>query len=207
MEKKINYQKILLEKLKEIETKSSKPRLLLHVCCGPCFTIPFEILKSYFSITIIFNNSNIYPKEEHDRRLNELKRYIKEISADVNLVEFPYDNENYNKDLEPLASEKEGHNRCRICFNKRLEQGFKYAKENNFDYFATVMSISRYKNAQDLNKIGMELEKKYDPVKWLCADFKKNNGYENSLLIIREHNMYFQEYCGCKFSLRNKISD
>jgi predicted adenine nucleotide alpha hydrolase (AANH) superfamily ATPase len=62
------------------------------------------------------------------------------------------------------------------------------------------MTISRYKNAQDINKIGLELEKKYPTVKWLCADFKKNNGYEDSLIICKENNLYFQEYCGCKFS-------
>ena len=200
MEKKINYQKILLNNLEEIEKSGRKPKLCLHACCGPCFTIPYEIIKNHFEITIIFNNSNIYPKEEHDRRLTEFKRYIKEINADVKFVEFPYDNLTYNKDLEPRANDKEGHERCRICFRKRLRQGFEYAKENGFDYFGTVMTISRYKNAQDINKIGHELEKEFEPVKWLDADFKKNDGYEHSLLIIKEHEMYFQEYCGCIYS-------
>ena len=98
------------------------------------------------------------------------------------------------------ADDKEGHERCRICFRKRLRQGFEYAKEHGFDYFGTVMTISRYKNAQDINKIGHELEKDFEPVQWLDADFKKNNGYEDSLKIIQEHEMYFQEYCGCIYS-------
>ena len=200
MEKKINYQQILLSKLKDLKEKGLKPRLCLHACCGPCFTIPYEIIKDYFDITIVYNNSNIYPKAEHDRRLEEFKRYIREINADVKFIEFPYDNQTYNLDLEPRASDKEGHERCRICFRKRLSQGFAYAKEHNFDYFGTVMTISRYKNAQDINKIGYELEKDYQPVKWLPADFKKNNGYEQSLIIIKEHEMYFQEYCGCIYS-------
>ena len=200
MENKINYEIKLQNELEILKKEGKKPSLLLHACCGPCFTIPYEIIKGHFDITIIFNNSNIYPKEEHDRRLAEFKRYIKEINADVKFIEFPYDNETYNLDLEPRASDKEGHERCRICFRKRLSQGFAYAKEHNFDYFGTVMTISRYKNAQDINKIGYELEKQYQPVKWLPADFKKNNGYEQSLLIIKEHEMYFQEYCGCIYS-------
>ena len=97
MEKKIHYQNILLKKLEEIEKSGRKPRLCLHACCGPCFTIPYELIKNHFEITIVFNNSNIYPKEEHDRRLAEFKRYIKEINADVKFVEFPYDNLTYNK--------------------------------------------------------------------------------------------------------------
>lgn len=206
MEKKINYQQILLSKLQEIKAKDEKPTLCLHACCGPCFTIPYEIIKGFFKITVIYNNSNIFPKEEHDRRLEEFKRYIKEINADVEFIEFPYDNLTYNKDLEPRADDKEGHERCRICFRKRLRQGFEYAKSHNFEYFGTVMTISRYKNAQDINKIGHELEQEFFPVKWLDADFKKNDGYEHSLDIIREHEMYFQEYCGCIYSYNAYLS-
>ena len=202
MEQKINYQEKLLQILDNLSQNGQKPRLCLHACCGPCFTLPYEIIKDYFDITVIYNNSNIYPKEEHDRRLEEFKRYLKEIDAHIELVEFPYDNLTYNKDLESHADDKEGHERCRICFRKRLRQGFEYAKAPGFDYFGTVMTISRYKNAQDINKIGHELEKEFSPVKWLDADFKKNDGYEHSLDIIREHEMYFQEYCGCIYSYK-----
>ena len=200
MENNKNYQKLLEKQIDLIEKSGKRPRLLLHACCGPCFTIPHEILKSHFDITILYNNSNIYPKEEHDRRLLELKKYLHDLNSEIKVIEVPYDNENYNKDLEPRASDKEGHERCRICFRKRLKQGFEYASKNGFEYFGTVMTISRYKNAQDINKIGVELEKDYPTVKWLYADFKKNNGYEKSLIIIKEHEMYFQEYCGCKYS-------
>ena len=200
MENNKNYQKLLQKELILLEKSNFKPKLLLHACCGPCFTIPYEILKGYFDITIIYNNSNIYPKEEHNRRLDELKKYLLDIDANIKIIEFPYDNETYNLDLEPRADDKEGHERCRICFRKRLSQGFEYAFKNGFDYYGTVMKISRYKNAQDINKIGEELQKNYPTVKWLYADFKKNDGYEKSLIIIKEHEMYFQEYCGCKYS-------
>lgn len=202
MEKKINYNDLLQEKLRKIKENGTKPRLCLHACCGPCFTLPYEVIKDYFDITVIYNNSNIYPKEEHDRRLNEFKKYVQDIGAKIKFVEFPYDNLTYNKDLEPLADDYEGNERCRICFRKRLRQGFEYAKANGFDYFGTVMTISRYKNAQDINHIGHELEKEFAPVQWLDADFKKNNGYEKSLKIVREHEMYFQDYCGCIYSFK-----
>ena len=200
MENNKNYQKLLEKELKNIEKLGKKPKLLIHACCGPCFTIPYEILNQYFEITILYNNSNIYPKKEHDRRLAELKKYVKDIGADLKIIETEYDNDKYNQDLEPRASDKEGHERCRICFRKRLREGFEYASKNGFKYFGTVMTISRYKNAQDINKIGENLAKEYPTVKWLYADFKKNDGYEKSLIIIKEHEMYFQEYCGCKYS-------
>lgn len=200
MENNKNYQKILEKELQNIKISGKKPKLLLHACCGPCFTIPHEILKSFFDITILYNNSNIYPKKEHDRRLNELKKYISDLGVKIKIIETKYDNDLYNLDLEPRASDKEGHERCRICFRKRLKEGFEYASKNGFDYFGTVMTISRYKNAQDINKIGETLQKDYPTVKWLYADFKKNDGYEKSLIIIKEHETYFQEYCGCKYS-------
>ncbi len=200
MENRKNYNNLLKKELQNIEISGKKPKLLLHACCGPCFTIPHEILKDFFDITILYNNSNIYPKTEHDRRLNELKKYLSDLGAKIEVIETKYDNENYNLELEPRASDKEGHERCRICFKKRLKEGFEYASKHGFDYFGTVMTISRYKNAQDINKIGENLQIDYPTVKWLYADFKKDNGYEKSLIVIKEHEMYFQEYCGCKYS-------
>lgn len=205
MANKINYQKKLQNLLNNLENEHKKPKLLLHACCGPCFTIPHEILRDRFEISLIYNNSNIYPEQEYNRRLNELKRYVSEVDPEIKIIEFPYDNATYNKDLEPYAYCREGGKRCEICFRKRLEFGFKYAAEHGFEYFGTVMSISRYKNADLLNQIGEELEAKYPFVKWLPADFKKNNGYEKSLVIVKEHQMYFQEYCGCIYSYRKKI--
>lgn len=197
-----NYQNILLDTLKSLQNLNKKPKLLLHACCGPCFTYPFEIIKDYFDITVMYNNSNIYPEEEYYRRLNEFKTYLTNIKANIKFVEVPYDNTTYNKDLEPLANDREGNQRCRICFRKRFEEGFKYAKENGFEYYGTVMTISRYKNSKDINEIGFELENKYTLVKWLASDFKKNDGYNQSLKIVKDHNMYLQHYCGCIYSYK-----
>ena len=196
MENRINYQKKFEFELKNIKNSGKKPTLLLHSCCGPCFTIPYELLKDYFDITIMYNNSNIYPKEEHDRRLSELKNYLKEIGSDIKTIETRYDNDTYNLDLEPRKDDKEGHERCRICFNKRLKEGFDYAYKNHFDYFGTVMTISRYKNAQDINKIGEKLQINYPTVKWLYADFKKRNGEYLGKQLSHSLNLYHQQYCG-----------
>lgn len=200
MESKKNYQQTLLDTLKTLQNLGKKPKLLLHACCGPCFTYPFEIIKDYFEITVMYNNSNIYPEEEYYRRLNEFKKYIKEINANINFIEVPYDNLNYNKSLESHANDYEGNERCRICFRKRFREGFEYASKNDFDYYGTVMTISRYKNSQDINNIGFELEKEFQNVKWLAADFKKNDGYQKSLKIVKDHEMYLQHYCGCIYS-------
>ena len=59
-ETKINYNKEFEKEVACIKQSGKKPTLLLHVCCGPCFTYPYEMIKEYFDITIIYNNSNIY---------------------------------------------------------------------------------------------------------------------------------------------------
>ncbi len=206
MQNNKNYQKILTNTLELLEKDNKKPSLLLHVCCGPCSTIPLQQLSNHFNITILYNNSNIYPKSEHDRRYNELVDYLKKYYPEIKVILTNYDNENYNKSLEARKDDPEGHERCRICFKKRFEEGMQICKKMNIEYFGSVMTISRYKNAQDINKIGEELAIKYAPVKWLYADFKKNNGYEDSLLIIKKENMYFQEYCGCVYSYKKYLA-
>ena len=205
MDQIVNYHKLMKEELKSFDGK--KKKLLLHVCCGPCFTVPFKRIKDYFDITIIYNNSNIYPKEEYERRLMELKWYLGLIgeAKNVKIIVPEYDNETFTKDLEPYKDQPEGHERCRICFRKRLSYAFEYAAKNGFEYVGTVMSISRYKNAQDINRIGKDLETKFPNIKWLYADFKKENGYEEELDICRGCGMYFQKYCGCKFSYEKML--
>ena len=56
-------------------------------------------IKDYFDITIIYNNSNIYPEAEYLRRKEELKRFLSEVDPDIKVIEIPYDNINYMKDL------------------------------------------------------------------------------------------------------------
>lgn len=202
MQRNRNFNNLFENIIKNLDISQGKPKLLLHVCCGPCSTIPLERMKDYFDITLLFNNSNIYPKEEHDRRYQELNRYIDDMGYEYPIIYIDYDNETYNKDLEAYADLPEGHERCRVCFRKRLSQLFEIAELKRFDYCGTVMSISRYKNAKDLNTIGEELATLHPSVKWLYADFKKKDGYEHSLIIIKEHEMYFQEYCGCIYSYK-----
>ena len=197
---KINYQKKFEKIIESLQNSGEKPKLLLHACCGPCFTYPFELIKNHFDVTVIYNNSNIYPEEEYIRRKEELKKYIHDLGVDVKVIELPYDNATYNIDLEPFKDEPEGGKRCYHCYEKRLAFGYRYASEHGFDYYGSVMSISRYKNSQYINEIGERLQEQYPNVKWLYADYKKNDGYQKSLAIVREHKMYFQEYCGCKYS-------
>ena len=194
-----NYQK----HLKQIASLKGKPQLLIHICCGVCSVYPLKYLKDYFKITIFFSNSNIYPYEEFERRLNALKTYLDYLNdPEIRLIVDGYDNESYMKDLVRFKDEPEGGKRCYLCYTKRMEETFRYAYEHHYEYCTTVMSISNRKNADWINEIGEQLEKKYSPVKYLYADFKKGNGINMNETMNKQLGLYHQNYCGCIYSLR-----
>lgn len=199
---KTNYQLILEETLKNLQ---DKPTILIHSCCGPCSSYVLDYLEKYFDITIVYYNPNIYPETEYQKRLSEQKRIIKEMFNDrIKILNCNYDSEEFEKISKGLESCPEGGIRCTKCFNLRLEKTARLAKQNNFDYFTTTLSVSPYKNSIILNDIGKQLEKKYN-IKYLYADFKKKDGYKKSIEYSKKYNLYRQEYCGCKYSLeKNK---
>ena len=202
------YYRMMEESLKELDTKDKKPTLLLHSCCAPCNAYPLELLVKYFDLTLMYNNSNIYPEDEYFRRLIELKKYVDFINdkygVNIKIIETPYINDEYNKILEPFKDQKEGLDRCKLCYKIRMNEAYKYASEHNFEYFTTVMTISRQKNSIVLNNIGLELSKLYPNTKYFISDFKKNKGIDKGLEIAKKHNMYRQDYCGCIYSYQSK---
>lgn len=201
---KINYYDKSIEEINKIVQNGNKPTILIHACCAPCSAFPLKFLTQYFKVTIYYNNSNIYPLSEYNQRLNELKEFLKTDYPMVDIVTPPYENEKYNKMLSAFGAMPEGGERCFSCYTYRMNEGYKYAFENNFAYFTTIMTISRHKNSQKLNEIGQQLEKKYGKTKYFYSDFKKKQGLEKGNKIAREHDMYRQDYCGCIYSYNDK---
>ena len=204
MDKKINYYLKSLQILDEVDRMKAKPKLLLHACCGPCSTFPLTFLCPHFDVTILFNNSNIYPESEYRRRLSELKKFLEFFKTDygykVQIVEKQYDNDGYNVDLEPYKDQPEGQTRCFICYEKRMRDAYQYASDNKFDFFTTVMTISRQKNSQVLNEIGEKLSKEFPSVRYFYSDFKKKRGIDTAREMRIHYNLYQQLYCGCKYT-------
>ena len=189
--------------LKEISELKGRPQLLIHICCGVCSVYPLQYLRKYFKITIFYANSNIYPYEEFEKRLNALKTYLEYLNdPEIKLIVAPYDNENYTEKISAYKDEPEGGKRCKMCYELRMEETFCYAMKHHYEYCTTVMSISNRKNADWLNEIGEKLEKKYPQVKYLHADFKKGDGITRNDALNRELNLYHQNYCGCVYSIR-----
>lgn len=192
----------------EAKQQPVKPRLLMHSCCGPCNAFPIELLAPVFELTLYFNNSNIYPNEEYVRRLDELKRYVAHYNEanndDVTILVTEYDNVSFTKFLSPRAADKEGQERCFMCYEKRMHEAYSYANEQKFDYFTTVMTISRQKDSMKLNQIGEQLQTHFPNTKYLFSNFKKNKGMDRGVELSKLFDMYKQDYCGCIYSYQSR---
>ena len=199
-----NYQRELEAVIKENESKSRVPRLLLHSCCAPCSSYVLEYLSDYFEITVFYYNPNISPAEEYEKRAAEQQHLIRELPAKhpIHLVVGAYEPERFYAVSRGLEQVPEGGERCFRCFRLRLEEAAKMAAEGGFDYFATTLTISPLKHAQKLNEIGEELSELYK-VEHLPSDFKKKNGYKRSVELSALYGLYRQNYCGCVFSKRD----
>lgn len=196
----MNYQRKLEEQLNAID--GSRPALLLHCCCAPCSSYVLEYLSNYFAITLYYDNPNIWPQEEYDRRGQEVKRLVSEMPTvhPVKAVIAPYDPQAFAEIAAGKEEAPEGGERCFACYRLRMRRAADYAQKCGFDYFTTTLSISPHKNAQVINQIGEELS---GDVRYLYGDFKKKNGYLRSITLSETYHLYRQDYCGCIYAKRN----
>lgn len=214
MENKRNYSIELDKILKNPENRGKS--LFLHSCCAPCSSYVLEYLRSFFRITVFYYNPNITADEEYAKRVIEQKRLISELNAQtdidmqgkedgdapafkIEIVEGDYDKQLFFDRVKGLEKCKEGGERCFACYELRLAETAKQARVREMDYFTTTLTISPLKNAVKLNEIGERLASEHD-VAWLPSDFKKKGGYQRSIELSKEHDLYRQNYCGCIYS-------
>ena len=201
----MNYQKELDKTLEKLTKEERVPKLLLHSCCAPCSSYVLEYLSQYFEITVFYYNPNIYPESEYTKRIWEQQKLIDELPAKhpISFMAGPYDKERFYEMASGLEHVKEGGARCMKCYELRLREAAKIAKNAWFDYFTTTLSISPLKKAERLNEIGQRLGEEYE-VEYLLSDFKKKNGYKRSIELSKIYGLYRQDYCGCEFSMENR---
>ena len=194
-----NYHKQMKALFAEIEERGDRPSLLLHACCAPCASHELTFLPDVFDLTVYYYNPNITEDAEREKRYEELRRLITEMCPTVGLIKGDADADKFLSLAKGLESAPEGGLRCAKCFALRLEETARRAAEEGFDYFATTLTLSPLKNSMLLNEIGAKMGEKYG-VRYLASDFKKEGGYQHSLELSRQYDLYRQNYCGCVFS-------
>ena len=178
-------------------------KILLHTCCGICFSYPSTLLRELgYEVISYFYNPNIYPKEEFLRRRDELIKFLEKYN-------FEYIVEDYNKeDFESISKglevEPEKGKRCEACFYLRLSKTAKKAAELGIEEFSTTLTVSPHKISSIIKTKGEEAEKNFgrNITKFTFFDFKKQDGFKKTNEIAHKEKMYRQSYCGCEYSIR-----
>ena len=222
---KRNYQKeleLIVEQIKQGGGVSA-PTLFLHSCCGPCSSYCLECLAPYFAITVFYYNPNISGSEEYQHRVREQKRLIEIYNQEkkgwpIEVVEGDWKPADFYEAVKGYENCPEGGERCFRCYELRLRETALQAEKRGFDYFGTTLTISPLKNAEKLNEIGERLEAERNgemadagyaseeatrgeaSLKWLPSDFKKRGGYQRSIELSKQYELYRQDFCGCSFS-------
>ncbi len=179
-------------------------KLLVLSCCAPCSCAVIKKLSDEgVDVTVLFYNPNIYPSAEYEKRRDEQKRVCERFG--VKFAELPYEPEVWEACVKGLENEPERGRRCRACFEMRLKKAAEYAMKHKFDAFTSVLGVSRYKDLQQVNDAArqawMAVGKPY-----VAANWRKNGLEELRQALVKELNLYAQDYCGCKYSMR-KISE
>ena len=185
----------------QIEVPGGESRILLHACCAPCSGAIVECLvERGFRPVIFYSNSNIYPREEYEHRLNECVRYAREWGVEI--VEDSYDHGDWGRCAVGLENEPERGGRCLQCFKYRLLRAAQYAAANGFPVLTTTLASSRWKSLEQVNEAGFWACSQVQGVAWWPQNWRKGGLQERRNQILKEQNFYNQLYCGCEFSKR-----
>jgi len=178
---------------------TTKLKILVHICCAPDALYVIDLLQKTYEVTGYFYNPNIHPPEEYALRLEEARKVAQILN--FRLLEDVYDGKRWFELTEKFKDEPEKGKRCNVCYALRLKRTAQKASELGFEMFTTIMSLSPWKKADVINKLGQLFAQKYN-IQFLEADFKKKDGFRKSVELSKRHQLYRQNYCGCVYSLR-----
>ncbi len=190
-----------MKKKKEEWLPEEGKKVLLHACCAPCSGAIVEYLVNHGIRPVIFySNSNITPRGEYEKRLNECLRYAEK--WDLEIVDDEYDHREWLCISKGLEKEPERGLRCLECFRYRLTRAAAYASKNGFDYLATTLASSRWKDLRQVDEAGTWACSLFPVVEWWGRSWRTGGLQERRNEIIKEENFYNQLFCGCEFSPR-----
>ena len=176
---------------------SEKPRLLLHSCCGPCSTVPLERLRDRYEVLVFFYGPNIHPQTEYLLRLEGQRNACARLG--IELIEGPYHPAEWGRAVRRFRDLPEGSLRCESCYRLRMVETARLARERGFDLFSVTLTVSRHKNSKVLERIGSAVAQA-EGIAYLAEDFKKKDGYNQSVCRSRDLGLRRQDYCGCSIS-------
>lgn len=187
-------------------------KIVIHTCCADCFLNTLNYLsanknyKKNLEIVSFFFNPNIHPRSEYMERLNALKKIISQQNYvdNIKLVIPEYRPKEY---FEIIKKENNGFNnsnnnscskiqyRCLKCWTLRIRKLFEYSSEIGADAVTTTLLTSHYQNHEEILNIAKNISKEFN-IDFIHIDSSCN---------CKHTGFYKQNFCGCCFSLTEKL--
>jgi epoxyqueuosine reductase len=172
-------------------------KILLHTCCAPCLVHPLEDLRSEgHEVTAIFFNPNIHPYTEYLRRLDAFTVYAKDNQVKVLDADLTAGMEEWLREVVFRETQ-----RCRVCFNFRMDAIAALAEAKGFDAFSTTLLYSRFQK-HDLLKQTCEAASEKHGIPFVYKDWR--TGWNEGVKKYRTLGLYRQKYCGCVYSEKER---
>lgn len=163
-------------------------KLLMHMCCAPCSVYPLSALRDEgIDVEGLFCNPNIHPKDEYDRRRENVEVFSQAKDLEVNYID---DFRQHTwEGFKGSAGE-----RCNMCYGIRMDKAAAYAAEHGFDAFTTSLLVSPYQKHELIRELGEKSAKKHG-VEFYYKDFRP--GFRQGQQMAKEMGLYRQKFCGC----------
>lgn len=140
-----------------------------------------------------WNNPNIHPWQEHEARRLSLVKYAQLIDLPV-VWEPGYRMADF---LRQVATREAQGERCRVCYQMRLQAVAACAARLGIPEFTTTLLVSPYQN-QDLIREEGEAAAAAHGVRFHFENFRR--GWSIRSQRVKEYDLYRQQYCGCIYS-------
>ena len=173
----------------------------MHACCGPCSTVAVPYFRAEgLEPLAFFANPNIQPPDEHERRLQAMRRYAESaelalvVDGRAGVVEWAAGAGRAAALPAPAAGRADPRERCRECLEVRLTEAAHAAAARGLERFSTSLSVSPWQRHDLIVRSGLAAAE-VAGVEFVYADLRR--WYPRSVDESRRLGLYRQRYCGC----------
>ncbi|MBT9174528.1 MAG: hypothetical protein DDT22_00188 [candidate division WS2 bacterium] len=176
-------------------------RIFLHTCCVGCAAGVIDTLINKFKVKpfLFFYNPNIQPEDEYLKRKEALTSL-----TEITQLSIEIPNYNPEEHLSYINSPEKINDRCFHCYYLRLSYSIEKARLDGFFLFSTTLLASPHQNHEKIKEICQTLTTKQG-IDFIYYDFRKT--YYKHLGQVKKTGLYCQKYCGCLYSMNEKVND
>ena len=148
-----------------------REQVLVHICCGPDATVPIMDLKKQYEVIAYWYDPNIQPVAEYEKRYEAFVQ-VCEIEG-VKYIKGEYDVKNFFKKIKGLEHTPERGEKCRECYDMRLERTAKLAREMGITKWTSSLNNSPHKDMEKMFKLWEKWDERSTSQQLITDDERK----------------------------------